>query len=190
VGNLGVITVCLVELISFPDTHINGEWLPLIDLIRVIWLAIAADKVFQEGIWAGGVIRRIRHPQDCFIAALREARCFTKLRVLQLVLQKRQEVFPPRLIVLEGEAEAFHRTALPSLLLKLQGALLFLFCGAWHGCSVESGGLSAWLDDQRRVFRRGLELVKCLVAGGSLALLHLLGDMRGHMAGDLLGHSG
>ena len=40
------------------------------------------------------------------------------------------------------------------------------------------------------MFSRGLELAKCLGLGGPLVLLHLLGDMRGHMAGDLLGRSG
>lgn len=40
------------------------------------------------------------------------------------------------------------------------------------------------------VFSSDLEPAEWIVAGGPSALLHLLGDMRGHMAGDLLGRSG
>ena len=109
VRHLGVITVCLVELVCLTNTHIYSERLSLIDLFLVVRLSIAADKVLQEGIRAGGIIRRIRHPQDCFVTTLREAGYLAKLRILELLLKQRQEVISTGLIVLEGEPEAYYR---------------------------------------------------------------------------------
>ena len=67
------------------------------------------DKIVNERIRAGGVVRRIGQCQDVLILANGESLDLVELRVLEFLAEFRQEVVPARLIVFEGHAQTFHR---------------------------------------------------------------------------------
>ena len=79
------------------------------------------DEFGQERVGAGGVVRRVRQPQDVLVLANRKVGPLPKF--WKLPLQLLQEVLPPSLIRLEGHSEALDRLATPGFQLLFVGLL-------------------------------------------------------------------
>jgi hypothetical protein len=107
--NLGVIRVRLVERVGLADRNVDRLRLAAVLRARIVWLAVVTHEVFEEGIRARGVVRRVRHRQDGLVRPLREAFDLAERRISQLLGQQLGEVLAPRVFAWECLAKAFHR---------------------------------------------------------------------------------
>ena len=79
-------------------------------------LGIVTHEVFEEGIRARGVVRRVRHRQDGLVRTLRKSFDLAERRIFQLLGQQLGEVLAPCLCAGECLAKAFDRAGRASRL--------------------------------------------------------------------------
>ena len=59
-----MVAVGHVDRVVLPRSHVEGERLAVIGLLRVVGPAVMSDHVLEERVWADGEIRRIREGED------------------------------------------------------------------------------------------------------------------------------
>ena len=107
VRHLGVVAVRPVEGIGLADADVDRERLAVVRLPGVVGPAVALHELGQERVGAGGVVRRVRQPEDVRVRPRREVGPPPQRGEHRP--QPFEEVRAPRRVRLEGPAEALDR---------------------------------------------------------------------------------
>src|SRR4051812_25782345 len=100
--NLSVIAVRLIKGVRLPDTDVDGQGYPLVDLALIEWTTVNACEVSQEWIRAGGIPGWVGETQNVLVFTHGESRRAAKFRILQLLTQLFVEMAAPGIVRLEG----------------------------------------------------------------------------------------